>query len=157
MVRSFDLRPIRRTDSLSVKEVYVDAIESLGANFYTKSQIQAWASLAWLPGVLDRALKEGSGWLIAARDDVQAFALRYPLNRLALLYCRGCSSRCGYATTLIERVEADAHREGYKSLTTEASFFSYPLLLKLGWTIVRPEIIEIGGVSFDRFRMQKNL
>nr|WP_269623546.1 GNAT family N-acetyltransferase [Prochlorococcus marinus] len=140
-----------------MREVYFDAIYSQGLSLYTKEQIKAWASLAWLPGVLDRPLKEGIGWLVCAENKVEAFAIRYPSNRLALLYCRGRSTRKGYATNLLFRVEMDAYNEGIKKIFTEASLFSYPLFLKSGWKKKYSEKILIAGVVFDRYRMEKSL
>ena len=151
------LRPLTKTDHFVVREIYADAIESQGGGLYSPVQISAWAALAWLPGVLDRPLIEGRGWLSLENDEVEAFALRYPSDRLALLYCRGRSARCGHATALLEQVEAEALQEEQTILVTEASLCSHPLLLKWGWIEMAKEVIQIGGVSFDRYRMAKNL
>ncbi len=151
------LRKMREADHFEVKEVYADAIESQGDNFYTKAQIQAWSSLAWLPGVLDKPLVRGRGWLMVEKYSVEAFAVRYPVNRLALLYCRGRSSRQGYAKTLLAKLESEARQEGENRLITEASLFSYPLLLRCGWTLLSNEVVQIGGISFERYRMEKRL
>ena len=155
MLNSCLLKPLQSSDHLAVREVYADAIESQGDAFYTKDQIQAWAALAWLPGILDRPLVEGKGWITVESGGVEAFAIRHPLDRLALLYCRGRSARRGYATALLDRVEEEALKEGLTSLVTEASFFSYPLLLRCGWVLKAREKIKIGEVSFERFRMIK--
>ena len=37
-------------------------VNTQGQDLYNKQQTQAWASLAWLPGVLDKPLNEGKGW-----------------------------------------------------------------------------------------------
>ena len=151
------LLPLRPSHFLVVRDVYVDAIESIGANLYTKEQIQSWASLALLPGLFDRPLEEGKGWVILVQEHVVAFALRYPSDRLALLYCRGHASRHGYATLLINQVELEAQKEGKQVLFAEATLFSYPLLLRYGWTLTSRERIEISGVDFCQYRMQKKL
>ncbi len=153
----FQLRPMSGEFHSSVREVYADAIESQGQAFYTKEQVRAWSSLAWLPGCLDRPLLEGKGWLSFDMEKLEAFAVRYPFDRLALLYCRGRSTRRGHATALLERVELDAREEGQVHLRAEASFFSYPLLLRSGWDLQYLEKIKIGGVAFDRYCMEKNL
>ena len=142
-----------------VRAVYADAVESQTDSFslYNDDQIKAWAALAWLPGILDKPLKEGIGWISCEKQSVEAFALRYPLNRLALLYCRGRSSRRGHATSLLQFLEQDAVETGQKVLFTEASLFSYPLLLKCGWSLESLQTIKIGGVPFQRYLMQKKL
>ena len=64
MALSYDLRELRNSDHFVVREIYADAICSQGLEFYNQDQINAWSALAFLPGVLDRSLNEGNGWLI---------------------------------------------------------------------------------------------
>ena len=156
MLRSDQLQPLRSSDFIAVREVYADAIESQGEDVYTKQQTRAWASLAWLPGVLDTPLSEGIGWISLEKKLVVAFAVRYPFDRLALLYCRGQYARRGHASLLLDQVEKEACDEGQTKLVTEASRFSYPLLLRRGWVLTAIEQIQIGGVSFERYLMEKN-
>ncbi len=148
------LRPIRSSDHPLLREIYADAIESQAGLLYTPEQVRAWAALAWLPGVLDRSFHEGLGW-ISGRDE--AFAIRYPKARLALLYCRGRAARRGHGSILLEQIERDARDHGIERLSTEASAMSRPLLLRRGWQLITPETIEIAGVSFVRYRMEKVL
>ena len=92
-----------------------------------------------------------------SQEQIEAFALTYPHNRLALLYCRGRSSRQGHATALLEQIEEDTLKDRPINLKTEASLCSYQLLLRHGWTIIAPEEIQIGGVHFSRYLMEKTL
>ncbi len=149
------LRPCESSDEMALREVYVDAIRSCDDSLYSQEQIEAWIALAYLPGILDKPLKEGVGWVSCVNKTIEAFALRYPSNRLALLYCRGRSSREGHATTLLHQIEADTLKERLINLKTEASLCSYRLLLSHGWKIITPEEIRIGGVNFSRFLMEK--
>ena len=141
-------------DEILLREIYADAIESQAPQLYSDQQVKSWAALAWLPGVLDQTLKQGSGW-ISGED--AAFAMRYPQDRLALLYCRGRAARQGHGKALLERLEADAIADGVRSLRTEASQFSRPLFERYGWSLVAPETITIAGVTFERYRMHKAL
>ena len=151
------LRPCESSDEMALREVYEDAIRTCGKSLYSQEQIDAWTSLAYLPGVLDKPIKEGVGWVSCVNKRIEAFALRYPNNRLALLYCRGSSSRQGHATALLKQIEAETIKERPINLKTEASLCSYQLLLKHGWKIISPEEIQIGGVNFFRYLMEKTL
>ncbi len=157
MPQEFRLEQLKDSHHLAARAVYADAIESHGGDLYSKKQIAAWSALAWLPGILDRPLNEGNGWAIFENEALAAFAVRFPQNRLALLYCRGKSIRRGYATILLHQVELDARAEGQKNLFADASLFSYSLLLKYSWSIIYPEKISIGGIEFDRYLMKKVL
>ena len=151
------IHQISFSDHSLIREIYADAIISQGHKFYNKQQIDAWSSLAFLPGVLDKPLNEGTGWTSSENKEVAAFLIRYPLNRLALLYCRGRFSRRGHATNLLLKLELEAYKEGQDYLYTEASFFSYPLLMKIGWKVIGLQRIDIAGIGFDRYLMKKKL
>ena len=148
------MRLIRPTDSQLLREIYVDAIQTQAAQAYSPDQIRAWANLAWLPGLFDRTLEEGQGW-ISGIDD--GFAIRHPANRLSMLYCRGRSSRQGHGSALVQAIEDDAQRLGIQRLQTEASLLSRPMLEQRGWTVIAPEPFMIAGVPFIRFQMEKRL
>ena len=148
------LRPIQFVDHGLLREIYQDAIETTAPQLYSEEQVRAWSALAWLPNVLDRTFAEGSGWISGAGE---AFAIRYPDDRLALLYCRGQAARRGHGTALLQRIELDAQQAGVDRLTTEASQLSRPLLERCGWQLIEPETIAIGGVLFERYRMAKFL
>ena len=154
---SIHLRLITKEDNSDLREVYIDSIQSQAPSFYNNSQIEAWAALANLPSFFERPCDEGRGWALLKRNKIEAFALRYPLDRLALLYCRGRSSRKGFANLLLERIEFDCAAEGIKLLSTEASLLSYSLLIRRGWEENSIEKIEIAGISFDHYRMFKRL
>ncbi len=142
---------------MALRDIYEDAVINCDKSLYSQEQIDAWSSLAYLPGVLDKALKHGSGWVSCVNDTVEAFALKYPQNRLALLYCRGRSSRQGHATALLHQIDEDTRKEKFIKLKTEASLCSYRLLLRNGWKIIAPEEIQIAGVLFSRYLMEKTL
>ena len=155
MVLSHDLRPLEKRDHSLARSIYADAIKSQAGTLYSFSQVEAWSALAWLPGILDESLNEGKGWVALNEGDIAAFALRYPDDRLALLYCRGRFSRKGYATSLVRHIEKEALNEGLGRLVTEASLLSYKLLLKLYWECLKIEHIQIAGIAFKRYKMEK--
>ena len=138
-----------------LREVYEDAICTTANDLYSQEQIQAWSALAYLPGVLDKPLTYGKGWASCVNSVIEAFAVIYPKDRLALLYCRGRSSRQGHATDLLNKIEEEAQQDETNRLLTEASLLSYQLFLSNGWKIISPETIEIGGVGFCRYLMEK--
>ena len=72
-----------------------------------------------------------------------------------MLYCRGRACRQGHGRALLEQIEADARQDGVERLRTEASQLSRPLLERCGWSVRAPETICIGGILFERYRMDK--
>ena len=153
------LRRISKNDQLDLKKLYFDSIISIDEKIYTIDQKRAWASQAWNNKIFDLTLNDGRGWLIykkEEKEEIVAFASRYPKNRISLLYCKGDSQRKGFGTKLLNKLEKEAKEEGLKSLSTEASLISYKLLLRNKWKIIRKEKININNIIFERYKMIKN-
>ncbi len=150
-----NLKRIAKKDQLNIKKLYFDSILSIDNKIYTKDQKRVWASQAWDNKNFDLTINEGQGWLINKKEEMVAFASRYPLNRIALLYCKGDSQRKGYGTKLLHKLEKEAKEEGLTYLYTEASLISYKLFLKNKWEIIRKEKISIKNIIFERYKMIK--
>ena len=154
------IRPLRPDDCQQLVAVYHEAVISQAGNLYSPSQIEAWSQQASRNDDVRSSLRRGHGLVSCASDDdriIEAFALLDPVDRLALLYCRGRSSRQGRAGALLEALEQHARSQGVKRLRTEASQLSRPLLERRGWQVDAEETVILGGVSFLRWRMGKDL
>lgn len=154
------LRPLRPTDLEMVAAVYRDAVLSQAGALYSDAQVRAWADHPSASQALSEALRRGHGLVSCAAADgtrIEAFALLDPLDRLALLYCRGRSSRQGRATALLQALQEHAAARGVRRLRTEASQLSRPLLERQGWSVEAEETACYAGVAFQRWRMLRDL
>ena len=155
------LRPLVPSDGDQVAEVYRDAVFSQAGALYSPEQVRAWAAHGVADhGPLRETLLRGFGLVScggAGGGEVEAFGLLDPLDRLALLYCRGRSARQGRATALLGALEAHARSQGHRRMLTEASQLSRPLLERKGWQVEAEEITFYAGVAFQRWRMIKEL
>ena len=157
MPSSLLVRTLQQDDWDQVMETYADAVQTIAPPLYRPEQIQAWAAYPTTHAAVHEALGRGYGLVGTTADRpsaVEAFALLDPLDRLALLYCRGRSSRMGLATRLVQGLEAHARQLGQTSLRTEASQLSRPLLERLGWKVEQEERILFAGEPFLRWRMR---
>ena len=151
-----NLKQITKKNQLDLKKLYFNSIISIDENIYSIEQKRVWASQAWDNQNFDLSINEGKGWMIKNKEDIIAFALRYPSNRISLLYCKGDSQRKGYGTKLLHKLEEEAKAEGLPFLSTEASLISYKLFLRNKWEIIRKEKIIIKNIKFERYKMIKN-
>ena len=151
-----NLRRISKKDQLDLKKLYFNSIISIDEKIYTREQKRAWASQAWDNKIFDLTINQGQGWLIYKKEEVIAFASRYPQNRISLFYCKGDPQRQGFGTKLLLKLEKEAKDEGITSLYTEASLISYKLFLKNKWKIIHKEKINIKNIIFERYKMMKN-
>ena len=150
-----NLRQITIKDQLELKKVYFDSIQTLDEKVYSKEQKRAWSSQAWDNPNFDKLITQGKGWVLLEKGIIIGFAIRYPNNRIALLYCKGKFQRKGCGSKLLHKLENEAKKEGLNSITTEASLVSYKLFLKNDWEIIRKEKITINNIFFERYKMTK--
>ncbi len=149
------VRRLNSNDHDALVEIYRQAVLGSTAQLYSEAQQWAWADQS---NTLRSLLPEGEGWVIRnQRDEPIAFSLRYPADRLALLYSHPGAQRQGCGRLLINAIEQAAKADGVKTLRTEASLISRPLFERLGWQVSWREELRIGGVAFQRFRMHKQL
>ncbi|MBW0168271.1 MAG: GNAT family N-acetyltransferase [Vulcanococcus sp.] len=149
------VRRLNSNDHDALVEIYRQAVLGSTAQLYSEAQQWAWAEQS---NTLRSLLPEGEGWVISnQRDEPIAFSLRYPADRLALLYCYPGAQRQGCGRRLINAIEQAATADAVTALRTEASLISKPLFERLGWQVSWREELRIGGVPFQRFRMHKQL
>lgn len=154
------LRSLSPDDLPQVVAVYRDAVITQAAAFYAPQQIRAWSEHAACDRGVQEALERGYGLAscsVRSPGIIEAFALLDPLDRLALLYCRGRSCRQGHASGLLEAVETVARHQGCRQLRTEASQLSRPLLQRRGWSVTQAETVIFAGERFRRWQMIKPL
>ena len=152
-----NLRQLTIKDQLELKKVYFDSIQSLDEKIYNREQKSAWSSQAWDNPSFDNSITKGKGWLLSEKGIIAAFATRYPINRIALFYCKGKFQRKGFGSLLLHKLEDEAKKEGLDSLSTEASLISYELFLKNEWKIIRKEKVIINNIFFERYKMNKTI
>ena len=149
------VRRLNSNDHDALVEIYRQAVLGSTAKLYSEAQQWAWAEQS---NTLRSLLPEGEGWVIRnQRDEPIAFSLRYPTDRLALLYSHPGAQRQGCGRLLINAIEQAAKADAVRALRTEASLISRPLFERLGWQVSWREELRIGGVPFQRFRMHKQL
>ena len=152
-----NLRQITIKDQISIKSIYFDSIKSIDEKIYSKEQKLAWSSQAWINIDFHKSITSGKGVMMEDLNEKIGFAIRYPKNKLSLLYVRGNFKNKGIGNILIKTIEKEACKEGILSIETEASLLSYQLFLKNNWKIIRKEKIIIQNVIFYRYKMFKNL
>ena len=149
------VRRLEARDHDALVEVYRQAVLCSTATVYSKQQQWAWANQS---EALRPLLRQGRGFVSCNhQDQAEAFCLRHPKDRVALLYSHPSVQRQGCGTALLQATEQDARHEGITVLRTEASLISKPLFEAMGWQVSWREELRIGGLHFHRFRMHKLL
>ena len=152
-----NLRQITIKDQINLKRIYFDSIQSIDEKVYSKEQKLAWSSQAWINLEFHKSITKGKGFIIEDLNKKIGFTIRYPENKLSLLYVGGNFKRKGIGNILIKSIEKEAFNEGISAIHTEASLLSYKLFLKNNWKEISKEKIIIQNIIFNRYKMFKDL
>ena len=152
-----NLRQITIKDQINLKRIYFDSIQSIDDKIYNKEQKLAWSSQAWVNLEFHESITKGKGFIVEDLNKKIGFAIRYPKNKLSLLYVRGNFRRKGIGNILVKAIEKEAFKDGISSIQTDASLLSYELFLKNNWKKIRKEKIIIQNIQFSRYKMFKDL
>ena len=151
------IRPYRPDDVAALAALYRDAVEGLGAAAYGPEQIAVWAAFADEHGAFRARLSEGFALVVEMDGAPAAFCHLHPLDHISLLYTATRFARQGLATAVYRGVEAYARDHGQVRLHTDASKISRPFFAREGFEVVQVEEVERLGVTFERYRMEKEL
>jgi len=151
------IRPYHALDLTAVSAVYRDAVLAIAPQFYDNRQVKMWASWAANTDELAERLGRGLTLVAIVHKQLVAFGQLEPNDHLAMLYTAGRHGRKGIAAAIHKQLEAHARMQGVSHIDTEASHISRFFFEKNGYDEVEPETVVREGISFDRFKMRKQL
>ena len=130
---NYYIREISQNDFEPIKKIYTNAVLKCVQDVYN-SEIAQCFLLDLERGCLKSDVINGTGYtvIIKETDNPVAFIICSPQNYLAHLYCHSEYCRRGFATALINKVEAIS-KKNVSYMSTNASILSYPIFKKCGW------------------------
>ena len=151
------VRRASSNDLSRLAEIYRNSVESIGNQKYSDEQVAAWSAFADKTELFrDFVLKPMT--LVLDQGGIPvAFGGIEPNGHIASLYVHGCAQRSGAGSTILRELEAHAREHEIPVLYAEASQFSKPLFLRMGYAVDREETVQYDDVSFLRWVVVKSL
>lgn len=156
MTKTHTIQWATPTDYSALADVMFDAVRN-GPSLYTEAQRAAW--------VPER--RQGPEWearlarqVIAAAHDserITGFMSVEPGGYIDFAYIRPAAQGTGLFRRLFGRIEEYAKAHGEARLWTHASLMAQPAFAAVGFVVVEHQVVEIGGESFERAKMEMTL
>ena len=154
-----EIRDATADDASSVADLFYNTVLNVNVGDYSVAQVGAWAGPAPETEMWEqRIVADGSvRRMFVATQDVRVvcFAELERDGHLDTLYVHHEYQRCGIASALLDRIGAEARRLGLSRLYTEASITAEPFFRARGFSMVRPQVVEVRGHTFRNFVMEK--
>ena len=156
---NFEVRDADAGDASAVAALFHDTILRVNVRDYSVAQVGAWAGPAPEPEMWEKRIaadRDERRMFVATKDGrVVGFAELEGDGHLDTLYVHHEFQGCGIASRLIDRIEAEARRREIHRLYTEASITAEPFFRGRGFSVVRPQIVEVRGHTFRNYVMEK--
>lgn len=152
-----EVRSFEPADAVPLGQVFHRAVREGAAHRYSREQVAAWAP----------SVPESPAWetRLAAADTVVAVEGETRLGfmnvdesgYLDLAFVLPEQMGQGVSDLLYAVLESRARARGIARLTTQASLLAEPFFTRQGWSVVRRQEVEIGGVVLENAWMEKLL
>src|SRR5262245_3088504 len=151
------IRDFRPTDALEIMRLFYDTVHSTNARDYTPEQIKAWApAIPDEPRWHDR-LRANFTYVAETNGQMVGFSELRRDGYIETLYVHHRHQSMGIASRLLSEMETRARALGAKRLYTQASLTAYGFFQRRGFKLVRAQDVELRGVSFRNFLMERVL
>jgi putative acetyltransferase len=151
------IRRAVESDIKSLRKLFRDTVLAIDLNFYSVSQLQAWASVWENEERWRQKFKQQHFFVAEEGDHKVGFCSFSDDGYLDLIYVHCDYQRRGIASALLENTEAWSKQNLINLLNTESSKSAYAFFVRHGFTMVKSQTVEIDGVFMDNFIMQKKL
>lgn len=151
----FNLRIATESDVIALAELFYQSVVTVAPQQYSAKQVQAWASFSRNIESFSKFILEPTTFIAEENDRLLGFAGITADGHLTSLYVRGDYNRQGIGSKLLNKIIEYSQINKIDQLYCEASKFSKPLFEKFGFVVYELEQVEINGVLFQRYLMNR--
>jgi putative acetyltransferase len=140
-----------------IARLYRDTISTVNLKDYNAGQVAAWAG-SWIntPVWTDKITNQH--FLVSEENcEITGFSSLTNNGHVDMLFVHRYHQGKGIAKRLLTEIERVARDKKIKQLTTEASITARPVFEHLGFRVVTPQTVMVGGVALNNFKMAKSL
>ncbi|HEY1662381.1 MAG TPA: GNAT family N-acetyltransferase [Verrucomicrobiae bacterium] len=152
-----NIRRYKNGDLESMVSLFTETVRQVNIRDYSPEQVEAWAPkppdlIRWRERVAALTF-----WVAESDGQTIGFCGLGADGHVDLLYTDHRFQRQGVARSLYQQVEDEARRRGVQRLFTEASITARSFFERMGFAIVSEQRVELRGVSFKNYVMEKYL
>jgi len=154
---TFALRPFLIEDAPLLAEIFRASIEELGADDYSESQQEAWASAADDGAAFAERLTGELTLIATLNSSPIGFAALKDNTHVDFLYVHPAVVGQGVGSMLLDAVERLAAARGARRLVADASDSAQEFFRKRGFVPTQRNSVPLGGEWLANTTMEKTL
>lgn len=151
------IRRGNENDLAEMKQLFAETITSICKDDYPEEQLEAWRSGAennerWL-----KVIHEQFVLVAISEHTIVGFATLDQGNYLDLFFVHKNYQHQGIAFQFYEQIENAARKQTERYIRSDVSKTARSFFEKLGFYVLKEQIVPIKGIALTNFKMQKNL
>lgn len=156
-----EVRDATARDAAAIADLFYHTVLNVNVRDYSMAHVEVWAGHEpepeWWKKRIGAENLDRRTFVAVRGEKLLGFAEFEGGGHIDTLYVHHEFQGCGIASRLLDRIEAEAHRLGLARLYTEASITAERFFRKRGFSVVTPQLVELSGLTFRNFAMQKPL
>jgi len=142
------IRTFQPADALEIMRLFHDTVHSVNSRDYTPEQVEAWAPTPMDEPRWQERLRANFTYVAEADGQIVGFSELERSGRIGTLYIHHRYQAQGIASRLLSEMETVRRR---------ASLTAYGFFQRRGFKLVRPQDVDLNGVSLRNFVMERAL
>lgn len=148
------IRIYQRGDHIAIAEIFTSAIHQIASEFYTEEQCLAWSAREPNYEFWKRRCELKRPFVAIADSEIAGFLELDPDGHIDCAYINPKYRRRGIMTTLVKHAVDTCFACGVNRLFVEASICAKPLFEKVGFRLLRENVVTIKGVEMVNYKME---
>lgn len=140
-----------------IAQLFRQTILNVNIRHYSPEQVRIWSDRVkdkprWLRKITDQYFL-----LIEEAGELWGVGSITPDGYLDMMYVSHLHQGKGIARMLVEKLEAFAQQRQVAVIRSDVSLTARPFFERMGFRVVRPQKVQMDGLIFDNFVMEKVL
>ncbi|HSI83439.1 MAG: GNAT family N-acetyltransferase [Candidatus Methylacidiphilales bacterium] len=149
-----DIRIYQRGDHTSVAEIFTRAIHEIACVKYTAAQCHAWSDPEPNPAYWQKRCELKRPFIAAIEGQIAGFLELDPDGHIDCAYAHPEFVRRGVMTALVRHAVQTCRDMNRRRVYVEASLCIKPLMDKLGFTVIRENMVHMNGQELINYHME---
>lgn len=144
-------------DLFELQKLFVDTIKKVCSKDYNPEQIDAWVSGIQNTHRWEHVLRSHYVFIAEEKEEIIGFGTLDSTGYIDFLFVHHNFQNQGVARCLYHEIEKRAILLNLTELTSNVSITAKSFFLKMGFTVVKAQIIDLKEVFLQNYRMKKPL
>jgi putative acetyltransferase len=149
------IRQYKESDSRACWEIFFYTVRNINIRDYTLSQVSAWAPDDVVPAVWQQKLNSISPFIAHINGEIVGYADIQDSGLIDHFFCHHKHQGKGVGRALMAHILEIGQSKGIPRFYSEVSITARPFYEKMGFNLVKEQIVTIRGEKLKNFVMEK--